>query len=264
MFCLVGLMTFSARALRPEHLFCFWCLLTPELVLKPLPQCWHTKCLVSLCTESTWLFRPFLHLKARLHLSQGKGLSWKIGKCLLISYVMYCFLPQNGPSYVFLIEASTWIVSHKYGNCTPSYHCEPSCGQAYSVSGQNLFHKHHRPMASLRCELFCEAPTGSYWQIWQNKWLLTIQNLRIAFTFFHRIHTPRVYHHWDETVSCVLWHLTAWENFCHRCHTCMASPPCALSCGQSGLISSQSWHHTHHTWMAWSGCPHELSCHEDS
>ena len=67
----------AAIAFNPEHLLFFWCLLTPELVLKPLPQCWHTKCFISLCTDIMWLLSPLLHLKARLHLSHGNGLTWE-------------------------------------------------------------------------------------------------------------------------------------------------------------------------------------------
>ena len=32
-------LSLAAIAFNPEHLLFFWCLLTPELVLKPLPQC---------------------------------------------------------------------------------------------------------------------------------------------------------------------------------------------------------------------------------
>ena len=122
-------------------------------------------------------------------------------------FITLSVLPLSGPSYVFLAGASTWIAFHMYDNCTPSYHCEPFCGQAYSVSGQTLYHRYHRPMAFLLCALFYEAPTDSYWQTYMNKLFFTVWLFILILPSFTEFANPGFISRWMRLflMSCDTW-----------------------------------------------------------
>ena len=87
-------------ALRPEHLFNFWCLDTPFFELNLAPQYWHSKYLMSLWTDSLCFVSLLISLKAELHWSQGYGLSYKSHR----SWSLYWTKQENIPTPVWSIR----------------------------------------------------------------------------------------------------------------------------------------------------------------
>ena len=191
----------ALAALRPEHLFIFWCLHTPLLVLNLPPQCWQTKCLISLWTDSLCFINPFLSLKAKLHWSQGNGLTpvWSI-MCLC-----NCCLHLNSFPQVSHLK---WVAS------------------LWTFLWSNIlaFRANPRPQKS---------HTQGFSPVWvilcMSNWALQTKLKQkickccliiLLSTFSDTYHMANLCFHYCATVSCELLHWIALGNLFHKCHRC--------------------------------------------